>query len=138
MEIKQTEMKKKSYIIAEQIRSLGTQHLTKQLNVMDPEDMDNLKDAIIFNLIKSTAELPIPTHLTPEHRRGDIFIARLGPDGDKRDLPVMVITNDVGNHFSPVVTVLPIIHEEHHPLKSCQLKLGHKYSGLVSDGNNTY
>lgn len=46
-----------------------------------------------------------------EIKRGDIFLADLSPvigseQGGKR--PVLIIQNDVGNHYSPTVIVAPI------------------------------
>ena len=52
-----------------------------------------------------------------EIKRGDIFYARLGDKGkyEKKHVhiqggqrPVLVVQNDVGNHFSPVIIIIPI------------------------------
>ncbi|HEX3030968.1 MAG TPA: type II toxin-antitoxin system PemK/MazF family toxin [Bacillota bacterium] len=47
-----------------------------------------------------------------EVRRGDIILAEYFFDGTWRTKPVLVIQNDIGNMFSPLVIVLPIVSSE--------------------------
>ena len=45
------------------------------------------------------------------YRRGDIYLANLGvPIGSKQGgvRPVVVLQNDVGNFYSPIITVAPL------------------------------
>ena len=45
------------------------------------------------------------------YRRGDIYLANLGvPIGSKQGgvRPVVVLQNDVGNFYSPTITVAPL------------------------------
>lgn len=47
-----------------------------------------------------------------EIKRGDIILAEYFFDDTWRTKPVLVIQNDIGNMFSPLVIVLPIISSE--------------------------
>lgn len=41
--------------------------------------------------------------------RGDIYLAEYYFDGTMRTKPVLVVQNDIGNRYSPVVIVVPIV-----------------------------
>lgn len=41
--------------------------------------------------------------------RGDIFLAEYFFDGTMRTKPVVVVQNDIGNRYSPVVIVVPVV-----------------------------
>lgn len=52
------------------------------------------------------------------YHRGDIYLADLGSgegceQGGKR--PVVVIQNDIGNHFSPNITIVPLTSKDKKP-----------------------
>ena len=53
-----------------------------------------------------------------EYRRGDIYLADLGErtgseQGGKR--PVVVLQNDVGNYYSPNITIVPLTSKDKKP-----------------------
>lgn len=41
--------------------------------------------------------------------RGDIYLAEYYFDGTMRTKPVLVVQNDIGNRYSPLVIVVPIV-----------------------------
>ncbi|MGN8817785.1 type II toxin-antitoxin system PemK/MazF family toxin [Oribacterium sp. HCP28S3_H8] len=65
------------------------------------------------------------------YRRGDIYLADLGkPTGSQQGgvRPVVVLQNDVGNYYSPTITIVPLTSKfmkknklpTHYPLRSAK------------------
>lgn len=45
-------------------------------------------------------------------RRGDVYLARMGTEGDRRpETPVVVVSRDALNQNSPVVVVVPVVEK---------------------------
>lgn len=60
------------------------------------------------------------------YRRGDIYLADLGEgqgseQGGKR--PVVVLQNDIGNHFSPNITIVPVTSKDKKPNQPTHFEL---------------
>ena len=54
-------------------------------------------------------------------RRGDIYLANLGrPEGSRQGgvRPVVLLQNDVGNFYSPTVTLAPLTSQKKKPMKT--------------------
>lgn len=73
------------------------------------------------------------------YRRGDIYLANLGvPIGSKQGgvRPVVVLQNDVGNFYSPTITVAPLttkIQKKKKPANTLFPSEG-KRAGKIFDG----
>ncbi len=69
-------------------------------------------------------------------QRGDIFITNLNPNSKgsiQRGLrPVIVISNDMANRFSPVITVIPLTSNNHKNSIPTHVEVG-KESGLLKE-----
>ncbi len=59
--------------------------------------------------------------MNKEIRRGDLYYAELDPIVGSEQAgtrPVLVVSNDVGNQYSPVIVIVPITSRRIPPLQS--------------------
>ena len=72
------------------------------------------------------------------YRRGDIYLANLGvPIGSKQGgvRPVVVLQNDVGNFYSPTITVAPLTTKiQKKRSQPTHYSFGSKRAGKIFDG----
>lgn len=71
------------------------------------------------------------------YRRGDIYLANLGvPIGSKQGgvRPVVVLQNDVGNFYSPTITVAPLTTKIQKKPADTLFSSEGKRAGKIFDG----
>lgn len=70
------------------------------------------------------------------YRKGDVYVAELGENyGHEQSgtRPVIVMQNDVGNYFSPTVTIVPLTSKDKKPGQPTHYRLDiEKYGFLKS------
>ena len=69
-------------------------------------------------------------------KRGDVWLVNLDPTLGheiKKSRPAVIIQNDIGNKFSPIIIIAPITSQHLNEVYPTEVGLGKGSSGLDSD-----